>query len=69
MKKKKKLQKAASEMALMDSTCLYSQLCIEEAVSDQGNLSALRRCHFTEAELICIVVPSAVEQSDSVLYI
>ena len=55
-------------MAPMDSTCLYSQLCIEEAVSDQGNLSALR-CHFTEAELICIVVPSAVEQSDSVLHI
>ena len=51
-------------MAPMDSTCLYSQLCRvlfpEEVVSDQWNISALRRCHLTEVELIYIVVPSAV---------
>ena len=73
MKKKKILQKAASKMAPMDSTCLYSQLCRvlfpEEVVSDQWNISALRRCHLTEVELIYIVVPSAVQQSDTVLHV
>ena len=60
-------------MTPMDSTCLYSQLCRvlfpEEVVSDQWNISALRRCHLTEVELIYIVVPSAVQQSDTVLHV
>ena len=72
-KKKKILQKAASKTGPMDSTCLFSRLCRvlfpEEVVSDQWNISALRRCHFTEVELIYIIVPSAVQQSDSVLHV